>query len=181
MPFWVKNSVSWAISTLLHGIYCIFHWVNFANLQNHAQKQRIWRENCKYAFDENFHRHFCSRRKATKFCLPVHYILLYLQYVLYDTSHTTACIRWSPPSRAGQSKRKMWAMLEVREALFVSVYNSCTFQSFCWGLSSLIKLITCLGGAPANIPPRKMTKQESQALTALQSFDSSSSYCCFPR
>ena len=23
--FWVKNSVSWARSTLLHGIYCIFH------------------------------------------------------------------------------------------------------------------------------------------------------------
>ena len=23
--FWVKNSVSWAISALLHGIYCIFH------------------------------------------------------------------------------------------------------------------------------------------------------------
>ena len=25
MPFWVKNSVSWARSALLHGIYCIFH------------------------------------------------------------------------------------------------------------------------------------------------------------
>ena len=25
VPFWVKNSVSWARSALLHGIYCIFH------------------------------------------------------------------------------------------------------------------------------------------------------------
>ena len=32
VPFWVKNSVSWARSALLHGIYCIFQRVNFANL-----------------------------------------------------------------------------------------------------------------------------------------------------
>ena len=25
VPLWVKNSVSWARSALLHGIYCIFH------------------------------------------------------------------------------------------------------------------------------------------------------------
>ena len=37
---------------------------------DYAQKQRIWRKNCKYAFDENFHCHFCSRRKAAKFCHP---------------------------------------------------------------------------------------------------------------
>ena len=35
-----------------------------------AQKRHIWRENCKNAFDENFHCHFCSRRKAAKFCHP---------------------------------------------------------------------------------------------------------------
>ena len=29
-PSWVKNSVSWARSALLHGIYCIFYWVKFA-------------------------------------------------------------------------------------------------------------------------------------------------------
>ena len=33
VPFWVKNSVSWARSALLHGIYCIFHWNNFANVR----------------------------------------------------------------------------------------------------------------------------------------------------
>ena len=31
---------------------------------------RIWRKNCKYAFDENFHCHICSQRKAAKFCHP---------------------------------------------------------------------------------------------------------------
>ena len=25
MPFWIKNSIAWARSTLLHGIYCIFY------------------------------------------------------------------------------------------------------------------------------------------------------------
>ena len=33
-------------------------------------KRRIWRKNCKYAFDENFHCHFCSQWKAAKFCHP---------------------------------------------------------------------------------------------------------------
>ena len=38
---------------------------------DYAQKRRIWREICKYALDENFHCHTCSRRKAAKFCHPV--------------------------------------------------------------------------------------------------------------
>ena len=37
---------------------------------DYAQKRRIWRENCIYALDENFHCHFCSRWKAAKFCHP---------------------------------------------------------------------------------------------------------------
>ena len=42
------------------------------NLQicDYAKKQRICCENCKYALDENFHGHFCPRRKAAKFCHP---------------------------------------------------------------------------------------------------------------
>ena len=42
------------------------------NLQicDYAQKQRICRKNCKYALNENFHGHFCPRRKAAKFCHP---------------------------------------------------------------------------------------------------------------
>ena len=50
--FWVKNSVSWAKSALLRGIYCIFHWVNFANLRlcvkmthlTRKLKIRVWRK-----------------------------------------------------------------------------------------------------------------------------------------
>ena len=42
------------------------------NLQicDYAQKRSICRENCKYAFDESFHGHFCPRKKAAKFCHP---------------------------------------------------------------------------------------------------------------
>ena len=44
VPFWVKNSVSWARSALLHGIYCIFHWVNFANLRLRAKTTHLMRK-----------------------------------------------------------------------------------------------------------------------------------------
>ena len=42
------------------------------NLQicDYSPKRHICREICKYAFDENFHGHFCPRRKAAKFCHP---------------------------------------------------------------------------------------------------------------
>ena len=42
------------------------------NLQicDYAQKQRNCRKNCKYAFDENLHGHFCPRRKAANYCHP---------------------------------------------------------------------------------------------------------------
>ena len=45
------------------------------NLQicDYAQKQRICRENCQYAFDEKFHGHFCPRRNAANFCHPDHH------------------------------------------------------------------------------------------------------------
>ena len=36
--YWVKSSVSWATSGLLHGIYCILYWINFASLQIRAKK-----------------------------------------------------------------------------------------------------------------------------------------------
>ena len=50
---------------------CIAYFTQL-NLQicDYAQKRRICRENCKYVLDENFHCHFCSRRKAAKFCHP---------------------------------------------------------------------------------------------------------------
>ena len=54
------------------------------NLQiwDYAQKRRIHCENCKYAFEENFHGHFCPRRKAAKFCHPgetQHHLEIYNQ------------------------------------------------------------------------------------------------------
>ena len=52
-------------------VVCIAYFIEL-NLQicDYAQKRRIRRENCKYAFDGNFHGHFCPRRKAAKFCYP---------------------------------------------------------------------------------------------------------------
>ena len=44
VPFGVKNSVSWARSALLHGIYCIFHRVDFANLRLRAKTTHLTRK-----------------------------------------------------------------------------------------------------------------------------------------
>ena len=44
VPFWVKNSVSWARSALLHGLYCILYWIKFANLQLRAKMTHLWRK-----------------------------------------------------------------------------------------------------------------------------------------
>ena len=51
-------------------VYIAYFTELILQICNYAQKRRIWRENCKYAIDENFHCHFCSRRKAAKFCHP---------------------------------------------------------------------------------------------------------------
>ena len=58
VPFWVKNSVSWARIALFVGI------ANYTelNLQicSYAQKQRICRKQSKYALDESFDGHLPS-------------------------------------------------------------------------------------------------------------------------
>ena len=41
--YWVRNSISWARRALLHGIYCILHWINFASLQIHAKTTHLSR------------------------------------------------------------------------------------------------------------------------------------------
>ena len=51
-------------------MYCIYYTELNVQVFNYAQKQRICREDCKYALDENFHGYFCPRRKAAKFCHP---------------------------------------------------------------------------------------------------------------
>ena len=60
----------------VHYTWYILHKFTELILQicDYAQKRRIWRENCKYALDDNFHCHFCSRRKAAKFCHPVRFL-----------------------------------------------------------------------------------------------------------
>ena len=63
------------------------------NLQiyDYAQKRCFCRENCKYALDENFHGHFCPRRKAAKFCYPdVNYNVC---FCAFDES---VCVRLGP-------------------------------------------------------------------------------------
>ena len=73
---WAKKCLFGSITVFL-GQEVHYHMVYNAyftelNLQicDYAQKRRICRENCKYVMDENFHGHFCPRRKAAKFCHP---------------------------------------------------------------------------------------------------------------
>ena len=65
-------------------VYIAYFTELILQICDYAQKRRIWRENCKYAFDENFHCHFCSRRKAAKFCHPVHDYIDYDDYNNYN-------------------------------------------------------------------------------------------------
>ena len=51
-------------------VYIAYYTEFILQICDYAQKRRIWREICKYALDENFHCHFCSRWKAAKFCHP---------------------------------------------------------------------------------------------------------------
>ena len=51
-------------------VYIAYFTELILQICDYAQKRRIWRENCKYALDENLHCHFCSRRMAAKFCHP---------------------------------------------------------------------------------------------------------------
>ena len=60
-------------------VYIAYFTELILQICDYAQKRRIWRENCKYALDENFHCHFCSRRKAAKFCHPSPYPSLLLK------------------------------------------------------------------------------------------------------
>ena len=54
---------------------------------DYAQKRRICRENCNYAFDERFHGHVCPRRKPAKSChpdSPQHLQCCHIWYILMD-------------------------------------------------------------------------------------------------
>ena len=74
---WAKKRCLFGSKTVFLGQEVHYYVVYIAyftelNLQicYYAEKQRICRKNCKYALDENFHDHFCPRRKAAKFCHP---------------------------------------------------------------------------------------------------------------
>ena len=71
VPFGVKT-VQVFLGQEVHYYMAYFAYFNELDLQIcvYAQKQRICRGNCEYALDENFHGHFCPRRKAAKFCHP---------------------------------------------------------------------------------------------------------------
>ena len=58
--FWVKNSVSWTRSALIHGAYMQIHIC--------TQKRSICQ---KVSEQQKFCGHFCARQKAANFCHPV--------------------------------------------------------------------------------------------------------------
>ena len=68
MPFWVKNSLGQEVHYYM--VYIAYFTELILQICDYSQKWRIWRENCKYALDENLYCHFCSRREAAKFCHP---------------------------------------------------------------------------------------------------------------
>ena len=79
--FWVKKSV---FRQEVHYYMVYIAYFIELNLQicDYAQKRRICRKNCNYAFDENFHGHFCPPRKAAKFCHPVPSYVLTTEFLL---------------------------------------------------------------------------------------------------
>ena len=44
VPFWVKNSFTWTRNALLHGLYCIFYWIKFANLRLRTKTTHLLRK-----------------------------------------------------------------------------------------------------------------------------------------
>ena len=69
VPFWVKT-VLLGQEVHCYMVYIAYFTELILQIWDYTQKRRIWRENCKYPLDENFHCHFCSRRKAAKLCQP---------------------------------------------------------------------------------------------------------------
>ena len=74
-------------------IYIAYFTELILQICDYAQKRRIWRENYKYTLDDNFHCHFCSRRKAAKFCHPV----------LHEVTFAVVCITFFTESKCDKS------------------------------------------------------------------------------
>ena len=67
--FWVKSSVSWARSALLHCIYCILYWTKCANFQLRGKTTHLLQIS-KDASDERIEGIFCVCRKPGNFLPP---------------------------------------------------------------------------------------------------------------
>ena len=67
--FWLKT-VFFRQEVHYNMVYIAYYTELNLQICNSAQKQRICRENSKYASDENLYGHFLPRRKAANFCHP---------------------------------------------------------------------------------------------------------------
>ena len=72
-----KKSAFLGVKTVFLGqevhyyMVCIAYFTELElQICNYTQKRRICRKNCKYVLNKKIHGHFCSRRKAAKFCHP---------------------------------------------------------------------------------------------------------------
>ena len=70
---WTKKVFFFGSKIVFLGQEVHFYMVYIAYFTELILQIAITRKNCKYALDENFHCHFCSRRKAAKFFHPVRY------------------------------------------------------------------------------------------------------------
>ena len=69
-------------------VYIAYFTELILQICDYAQKRCIWRKNCKYTLDENYHCHFCCRRKAAKFCHPAHLCkCLYISFHEMRSNH----------------------------------------------------------------------------------------------
>ena len=92
-------------------VYIAYYTVLNLQICIYAQKQRICRENSKYALDESFYGHFCPRRRAANFCNPAFlwtffhfkntqtlempYFFSFFGLLLFS-AHLQSCVRYHP-------------------------------------------------------------------------------------
>ena len=108
-----------------HMVYIAYFTELNSKIWDYAQKRRICRENCKYAFDERFHGHFCPRRKPAKSCHPV---WMYCFVPLYfPTSYQYLIIR-----RGQNSPHKAFAGLLYMKSAIAFNFNPSLLQECSW-------------------------------------------------
>ena len=131
-------------------VYIAYFTELILQICDYAQKRRIWRKNCKYALDKNFHFHFCSRRKAAKFCHPDphHPTTLKLKLQSDINYDTRIHFRWrktwffssKPPSgfrfvSTSVLLKEFWTkkrILEISQAFFIQFFSGGHCGGPCW-------------------------------------------------